>query len=121
MQYCFSRLILLHLLQKSASLFRIGKRSFVKVDICIHKPCLQYVITRSNSMLPPNRSRALPIVTSIFPCPSLFSFSRSLKLCTPPAYVTGIRIPCPSIAASSSSIPSDFPSTSTAWIRNSSQ
>lgn len=71
--------------------------------------------------VPPKRSRALPIVKSSCPPPKLRNRSKSSSELIPPAYVIGIFPHCPSICTSCSSIPDRFPSTSTPWIKNSSQ
>jgi hypothetical protein len=71
--------------------------------------------------LPPNTSKALPIVKSTLPPLKLSTNSRSCRLRPPPAYVTGIADQADSLRTSSSSMPCWRPSLSAAWIRNSEQ
>ena len=52
-------------------------------------PCAAARTKSSNDRSPPNRSRALPAVTSIFPPDRFRIRSISRRLWTPPAYVTG--------------------------------
>ena len=71
--------------------------------------------------IPPNMSRALPIVKSTRPWLRLRTFSRSPRFLPPPAYVTGMLHQRARLSTKSSSMPACRPSTSAAWTRNSEQ
>ncbi len=72
------------------------------------------LMTLLKSMLPPKMSRALPTVKSSFPFPAVFSLCKSSNELIPPAYVMGRPFHLPKSNAKFSSIPSAFPSASTA-------